>query len=56
MSNTELRVEPVEAFFERGRKLARAADKGDAIPPSKVVAFEDVVLLLRHTEASKPGA
>lgn len=56
MSKTEIRVERVDAFFERGRKLARAADKGDAIPPSKVVAYEDVALLLRHTEASKPGA
>lgn len=56
MSKTEIRVERVDAFFKRGRKLARAADKGDAIPPSKVVAYEDVALLLRHTEASKPGA
>jgi predicted transcriptional regulator len=39
-------VERVEAFFERGRKLARAADNGDAIPPSTVVAFEDLASLL----------
>jgi predicted transcriptional regulator len=46
VSKTEIRVERVDAFFERGRKLARAADKGDAIPPSRVVAFEDVESLL----------
>jgi len=43
---TEMRVERVEAFFERGRKLAKAADRGDAIPFSRVVAFEDVASLL----------
>ena len=36
----------MDAFFERGRKLAKAADKGDAIPSSRVVAFEDVESLL----------
>ena len=46
MRKTEIRVERVEAFFERGRKLARAADRGDAIPSSVVVAFEDVESLL----------
>jgi predicted transcriptional regulator len=46
VSKTEFRVERVDAFFERGRKLAKAADKGDAIPPSRVVAFEDVESLL----------
>jgi predicted transcriptional regulator len=43
---TEIRVERVDAFFERGRKLAKTADKGDAIPSSRVVAFEDVESLL----------
>ena len=46
MRKTEIRVERVDAFFERGRKLAKAADKGDAIPFSRVVAFEDVESLL----------
>jgi predicted transcriptional regulator len=43
---TEIRVEGVETFFERGRTLAKAADHGDAIPSSRVVAFEDVESLL----------
>ncbi len=46
MRKTEIRVEGVDAFFERGHKLARAADKGDIIPSSRVVAFEDVESLL----------
>mgnify|MGYP001571289752 CR=1 FL=1 len=40
MRKTEIRVERVEAFWERGRKLARVADQGDPIPPSRVVAFD----------------
>jgi predicted transcriptional regulator len=39
-------VERVDSFFERGRKLAKAADRGDVIPSSRVVAFEDVESLL----------
>ena len=46
MRKTEIRVERVETFFERGRKLAEAADLGAAIPSSRVVAFEDVESLL----------
>ena len=47
MRKTEIRVERMDAFFERGRKHAKAADKGDAIPFSRIVAFEDVESLLR---------
>jgi predicted transcriptional regulator len=43
---TEIRVEPVETFFRRGRRLAAAADKGERIPASQIVAFEDVQSLL----------
>jgi predicted transcriptional regulator len=39
-------VERVDSFFERGRKLAKAADRGEAIPSSRVVASEDVASLL----------
>lgn len=46
MRKTEIRVERVDSFFERGRKLAKAADRGNVIPSSRVVAFEDVGSLL----------
>jgi predicted transcriptional regulator len=39
-------VESVEAFFERGRKYARLADRGGRIPESRIVAFEDMETLL----------
>ena len=47
MRKTEIRVEREDVFFERGRRHAKAADQGDAVPPSRVVAFEDVESLLR---------
>ena len=47
MRKTEIRVEPVEEFFERGRKLAHLADYGRRIPPSRVVAFDDIESLLQ---------
>jgi predicted transcriptional regulator len=43
---TEIRVEPLGSFFERGRRLAKVADQGHPIPSSRVVAFEDVQALL----------
>ena len=46
MRKTEIRVERVDSFFERGRKIAKAADRGEPIPSSRVVAFEDVEALL----------
>lgn len=41
-----MRVETVDAFFERGRKLARLADRRERIPATRVIAFEDVASLL----------
>ena len=53
MRKSEIRVERVDAFFERGRKLAKAADKGDAIPSSRTVVFEDVESLLHVLTAKR---
>lgn len=46
MRKTEIRVERVDSFFERAGKLAAAADRGDPIPFSRVIAFEDIEDLL----------
>jgi predicted transcriptional regulator len=50
---TEIRAERTEAFFERGRKLARLADRGGRIPPSRVVAFDDIESLLQVLTANR---
>jgi predicted transcriptional regulator len=46
MSKIEIRVETVDRFFERGRKLAKAADREVRVPASKVIAFERIEDLL----------
>ncbi len=46
MGKTEIRVEPAETFFKRGRRLARLADRHERIPATRVVAFEDIGSLL----------
>jgi predicted transcriptional regulator len=46
MKRTDIHVEKPSAFFERGRKIAKLADHGRAIPESRVIAFEDAELLL----------
>ena len=46
MRKTEIRVEPVDSFFERGREFAKLADRGSPIPQSRVVAFDDIESLL----------
>ena len=53
---TEIRVEPEGVFFERGRRLAKAVDQSDAIPPSRVVAFGDVQISVRQVLPSTAAA
>ena len=58
MRKTEIRVERVDSFFERGRKLAKAADRGNAIPSSRVVAFEETEARQKRRDprCPSPGA
>lgn len=46
MRKTEIRVEPTDAFFKRGRRLAALADRRKRIRATRVVAFEDIGSLL----------
>jgi predicted transcriptional regulator len=46
MKTTEIRVESVDAFFERGRKYAKLADGGLPIPESHIISFVDMESLL----------
>lgn len=53
MKKVEIRVESVEAFFERGRMGARLADRGMPIPESHIIAFEDMESLLHVLTAKR---
>lgn len=46
MRKSEIRVESAEAFFDRGRRISKRADRGGAMPASRVLAFEDFDSLL----------
>ena len=46
MRRTEIRVEAVESFFERGRRTAGLADGDKRLPASRIIAFEEVEDLL----------
>lgn len=50
---TILKTEPVEAFFRRGRYLARLADEGGMLPTERIIAFEDPTDLARLVTAAK---
>lgn len=53
MPRTDIRVETVESFFERGRKTANLADRGKPLGNRRVVAFDDVNDLLRVLTAKR---
>jgi hypothetical protein len=55
MRKAEIRVERVDSFFERGRRLAKAADRGDAIPSSRVVAYEETEARQERSDPRCPG-
>jgi predicted transcriptional regulator len=47
MKRLNIRVKTASSFFARGRRVARLADQGRAIPASHAIACEDVESLLR---------
>jgi predicted transcriptional regulator len=47
MRRAEIRIENEDAFSDRVRAHAKAADRGDVIAPSHVIAFEDLETFLR---------
>jgi predicted transcriptional regulator len=47
MRRAGIRIEKEEEFFDRVRAHANAADRGEVIPPSHVIAFEDFETFLR---------
>ena len=41
MSKLTIRTGNEDDFFQRGRQLARAADRGEALPSESTISFED---------------
>jgi predicted transcriptional regulator len=55
MRRAQIRIEHEDAFFDRVRARAIAADRGEAIAPSHVIAFEDLETFLRVLNANRVG-
>lgn len=41
MTKLTIKTGTEEAFFKRGRELARVADRGDQLPDECIISFED---------------
>ncbi len=41
MRTAKIKIESVEEFVKRGRKIAKLADAGKPIPYSRIISFED---------------
>lgn len=54
MTKLVVKVETVEEFFERGRKIMQLADQQLPIPPSNVISFEDPADLLKWLATVSP--
>jgi len=53
MRKIEIRVEPAAVFLQRGRRLARPADRAGRIQPCRVIAFRDIESLLQVLTAKR---
>ena len=41
MTKLTIKTGTEEDFFARGRRLAKAADRGESIPAERIISFED---------------
>lgn len=53
MSKVTIKTGTAQEFFERGRQIARAADRGERLPSGRVLSFEDLVELVRLVTAAR---
>lgn len=53
MKTVVLKAAAEQAFFQRGRALARLADAGEALPEEHTVSFEDPADLLKLLTATR---
>ena len=53
MTKFILKTGTEQEFFERGRKIARAADRGEALPDERYISFEDPAELMKLMSAAR---
>ena len=53
MTKLTIKTGTEEDFFARGRRLAKAADRGQSIPEERIVGFEDPAELIKLITATR---
>lgn len=53
MTKLTIKTGTEEDFFKRGRKLAKAADRGEPLPDERIVSFEDPADLMKLITAAR---
>ena len=53
MTRLTIKTGTEEDFFKRGRKLAKAADRGEPLPDERIVSFEDPADLMKLITAAR---
>ena len=53
MSKLTIKTGSEEEFFQRGRRLARSADRGEKLPDERIVSFEDPADMMKLVTAAR---
>lgn len=53
MTNLTIKTGTEADFFKRGRQLAQAADRGEALPDERVISFEDPADVMKLITAAR---
>ncbi|MHB0992720.1 MAG: HVO_A0114 family putative DNA-binding protein [Burkholderiales bacterium] len=53
MTKLTIKTETEEDFFKRGRRLAKAADRGEQLPNELIVSFEDPTDIIKLITAGR---
>ena len=53
MTQLTIKTATEDDFFKRGRRLARAADRGEPIPEERIVSFEDPADVMKLMTATR---
>ncbi|MCK6389162.1 HVO_A0114 family putative DNA-binding protein [Zoogloea sp.] len=53
MSKLTIKTATEDDFFQRGRQLARAADRGEALPSESTISFEDPADVVKLITAAR---
>ena len=53
MTTFTIKTGTEDDFFQRGRELARAADRGEPLPDERIISFEDPADVMKLVTAAR---